>query len=235
MFSWCVESSLEDALAKIAELAVKHVSGGEVIGLGSGATVARFVEKLGAYSSGLRESVMVIASSSQIQLVAERVGLELASPSLVPNISLAVDGADQIDARFNMIKGGGGALLREEVLLHAARKRIILADEEKYVDVLSKPVPVEFVSFARTGVEKELREIGGKPSLRVLNKGYPYVTENGNFIFDTDFGPIKKPEQSTVQIKNIPGVTASGIFIGAGDIFYVARRDGSVERLAASP
>ncbi|MBI4258699.1 MAG: ribose-5-phosphate isomerase RpiA [Thaumarchaeota archaeon] len=230
-----VRLGLEDALAKMAELALKHVAGAEVIGLGSGATVARFVERLGDHVGKLKRSVRVIPSSFQIQLVAEKAGLELASASLIPVIGLAVDGADQIDSRFNMIKGGGGALLREEVILQAAKRRVILADEKKYVDVLSRSIPVEVVPFARTQVEARLRKIGGKPVLRVLSKGYPYVTENGNLIFDTDFGVIREPKRRSVEIKSIPGVMASGIFVGAGDIFYVAKSSGRVETRKARP
>lgn len=227
--------SMENALNKMAELALEHVGSGGFIGLGSGATVLRFVEKLGLYLSQTKRPARVIPSSAQVQLVAERAGIEIASPALVPRLNLAVDGADQIDAGFNMVKGGGGALLREEVLLQAAAKRVILADEEKYVQVLSKPVPVEVVPYARTFVEDRLRKMGGKPALRLLPKGYPYVTENSNFIFDTDFGQVKDPQGLTRELKGTPGVVASGIFIGLGDIFYRARLDGSVEKLEAYP
>jgi len=227
-----ISLGLEDALSRMAEAASEELLGGELVGLGSGATVARFVEALGSRVSRLKVPVRVIPSSSQIELVAERVGLELAVSSRIPFLDVAVDGADQIDGRFNMVKGGGGALLREEVLLGSAAKRLILADESKYVDVLRAPVPVEVVPFARTFVENRLVRLGGKPSLRLLAKGYPFVTENSNLIFDVGFGAIEDPPRLKDQLR-IPGVVASGVFVGAGDVFYRACRDGRVERFEA--
>jgi ribose 5-phosphate isomerase A len=211
--------------AKVAE----SVKDGAVVGLGSGATVAVFVKKLGRRVAEEGLSLSVIPSSLQIQLVAEEAGLNLVSPHMIPKIDLTVDGADQVDEEFNVIKGGGGALYRERVLLKAAKKSIILADEKKYVKHLSRAVPVETSFFARSFVAKELAKIKGKPALRFLDKGYPFITENGNIVFDTDFGVVRKPAALRSSITSIAGVIEAGVFVDDCDVFYRANSDGSVQ------
>lgn len=216
---------IEDMAAKVAE----GVAGGTIIGLGSGSTVAVFVRKLGRCAAEEGLNFDVIPSSLQAQLIAEEAGLNILPLKMIPKIDTAVDGADQIDEDFNMIKGGGGALYRERVLLRAAKKSIIIADETKYARRLCRLIPVETSFYARSFVFEELVKIGGKPTLRLLDKGYPFTTENGNVIFDTDFGVVEKPEIVRSNIINIAGVIEAGIFVGECDVFYRANRDGSVQ------
>lgn len=222
---------LKRALDVMALEAVKQVSDGQLIGLGSGSAVSRFVQALGraVKKDGLR--VRVVPSSLQIQILAEQAGLEVAPSSLIPHLHLTVDGADQVDRSFNMIKGGGGALFRERVLLEAAKKRVVLADDSKFTETLNGPVPVEASPFARAFVEKRLKSLDGAPSLRLLEKGYPYITENGNVILDTDFGLIREPAKLAEAVKAIPGVVAVGIFTDMVDVCYRARSDGRVRRI----
>ncbi len=216
---------IEDMVAKV----VKDIADGSIIGLGSGATVAVFVRKLGRRAAKEGLTFAAIPSSLQIQLVAEQSGLNILSLNMIPKIDITVDGADQIDDDFNVIKGGGGALYRERVLLRAAQKSVILADETKYAQRLCKPIPVETSFFARSFVYGELVKLGGKPTLRLLDKGYPFTTENGNVIFDTDFGVVEKPEMMRSDIADVAGVIEVGIFVGECDVFYRANRDGSVQ------
>ncbi len=217
------------AIEDIALQIVEKISDGQIIGLGSGSAVAVFVKKLGNRAADEGLTFNMIPSSLQIQLVAEQSGLNLFPQKMIPEIDITVDGADQIDEEYNMIKGGGGALYHERILLRAAKKSIILADENKYVKQLSRSVPVETSSFARSFVSDELVRIGGKAKLRLLEKGYPFTTENGNIIFDTDFGVIEKPEITRNEINNIAGIIDTGIFIDEGDVFYRANRDSSVQ------
>lgn len=217
------------AIEDIAMQIVEKISDGQIIGLGSGSAVSVFVKKLGNRATVEGLTFNVIPSSLQIQLVAEQSGLKPLPQKMIPEIDLTVDGADQIDQEFNMIKGGGGALYRERILLRAAKKSIILADETKYVKHLSRSIPVETSYFARSFVSDELEKIGGKAKLRLLEKDYPFTTENGNIIFDTDFGVIEKPEIIRNEINNIAGIIDTGVFIDEGDVFYRANRDSSVQ------
>ncbi|MCP8307520.1 MAG: ribose-5-phosphate isomerase RpiA [archaeon] len=215
----------------MAEEALENVEDNMIIGLGSGFAVSRFVDALSRYIKKNKIKVLVIPSSLQIQIFAERAGLEIAQPNLIPLIDLVVDGLDQIDKSFNMIKGGGGALLREKVLMRASKKVVILANEDKFVEILNRKVPIEVLPFARNFVSKELEKIGGKPELRVLKKGYPLFTENGNIILDTDFGLIKDPPFLLSKIKEIPGVVEAGIFTERINIVYKGCKDGTVKKI----
>lgn len=220
-----------EIIDKMAEEALENVKDNMIIGLGSGFTVSRFVDALEKYIKKNRIKVSVIPSSLQIQIFATKAGLEIVQPSLIPLIDLVVDGLDQIDNKFNMIKGGGGALLREKVLMRASKKAVILATEDKFVETLNRKVPIEVLPFARDFVSKELEKIDGKPEIRVLKKGYPVFTENGNIILDTDFGIIENPPLLLSKIKNIPGVIEAGIFTERIDLIYKAYKDGTVEKI----
>lgn len=222
---------VESIIDKMAREALENVKNNMIIGLGSGFAVSRFVDALGIFIKNNQIDVSVIPSSLQIQIFAERAGLKIAQTNLIPLIDLVVDGLDQIDKRFNMIKGGGGALLREKVLMRASKKVVILANEDKFVENLNKKVPIEVLPFARNLVSKELEKIDGKPELRLLEKGYPVFTENGNIIFDTDFGIIKNPPLLLRKIKNIPGVVEAGIFTERIDSVYKGCKDGTIKKI----
>ncbi len=175
-----------------------------------------------------KRSVEFVTTSIQIKIEAEKVGLKIADESNFVDIDVVFDGADQIDSDFNMIKGGGGALLREKVLISAANKVVILADDTKFVKRLTQPVPIEIHKFARSFLLKRLKEIGGSPKLRTMDKGYPYVTENGNIVLDTSFNSIGNVRSKEIELKNIPGVLEVGLFTRA-NIYYKAKNDGSFE------
>jgi len=175
-----------------------------------------------------KRSVEFVTTSLQIKIEAEKVGLKIADEGSFVDIDVVFDGADQIDSDFNMIKGGGGALLREKVLISAANKVVILADDTKFVKRLTQPVPIEIHKFARTFLLKRLKEIGGSPKLRTMDKGYPYVTENGNIVLDTSFNSIGNVRNKEIELKSIPGVLEIGFFTRA-NIYYKAKNDGSFE------
>ncbi|RMF31379.1 MAG: ribose 5-phosphate isomerase A [Candidatus Nitrosothermus koennekii] len=198
----------------------KYVRDGMIIGLGSGSTVAKFLDLLDQRIKNENLRIKVIPTSLQIKLKAEELGLEIADDTLIPKIDLVYDGADQIDDNLNMIKGGGGALLREKIVMYASKKSIILADDKKYVRKLDWKVPIEVLPYARSYVMNRLESMNGKPSIRMLNKGYPFITENGNIILDTDFGVIEEPEELEQKVKSIPGVIEIGIFVRSANIYY---------------
>ena len=167
----------------------------------------------------------------QIKLIAEKGNLPLIDADQIDKIDVVFDGADQIDKNKFLIKGGGGALLKENILISAAKKVIIMADKTKFVTNFNRSVPIEVHPLARSIVSKKISEIGGKPDLRSLDRGYPFVTENGNFILDSSFGTIKNPKTLRQKILNISGVLEVGIFTRKPDVIYRAKANGKFDVL----
>ena len=222
--------SLQDSIQKLAKEAVKLVEGAKVVGLGSGSTVGFIVREMAKLLD--KESVEFIPTSLQIKLEAEKSSLRMANENMIPYIDIVFDGADQIDGKFNMIKGGGGALLREKILISAAKKVVIMADAAKFVQSFSRPVPIEVHPMARSVVWQKLVQIGGQPVLRTLEKGYPFVTENGNLILDASFPSITDAKKMEVELKNVAGVLEAGLFTRRADVYYKAKNDGSFETIS---
>jgi ribose 5-phosphate isomerase A len=208
--------------------AARLAEGARIIGLGSGSTAAKIVKEL----AGLKDEKMeFVPTSIQIKLEAEKNNLTIADENRIPDIDIVFDGADQIDEAFNMIKGGGGALLREKILISSAKRVVILADESKFVKQLSWPVPVEVHPMARSSASRKLAAAGGKPSLRTLDKGYPFITENGNLILDTHFDSIRDPRAKEMELRSIPGVMEVGLFTRKADFYFKARNDGTFQKI----
>jgi ribose 5-phosphate isomerase A len=219
--------SIQDAFQRLAKDAVKHAKGVRVIGLGSGNSVTFIVRELSALPN--KDSIEFIPTSLQIKIEAERSHLRISDEAMIPDIDLVFDGADQIDSKFNMIKGGGGALLREKILISAAKKVVIVADESKFVKSFTRSVPIEVHPMARTVVTRTLSRIGAGVELRTLDKSYPFVTENGNLILDATLPSLTDPEKKEIELKRIPGVMEVGLFTRRPDVFYKAKKDGSFE------
>ena len=221
--------SKEDALQKMGEQAAQKITSGQLVGLGSGSAVAAFVNALGKRITDENLDVRGIPTSMQVEIIAQNNGIVLESPSLIPEIDVVVDGADEIDKNHIMIKGGGGAHYREKIMIEAANHSIIVADSSKYVDVITWPVPLEVSEFSRFFVEEKIKSNGGNPVLRTLNKGYPFFTQNGNLVIDAHFNQITEPLKLEQLLLNIPGIIANGIFSMKIDTFLRANEDGSVE------
>jgi ribose 5-phosphate isomerase A len=216
---------------KLAKDAVKRVKGARVVGLGSGSTVAHIVREMAKFAD--KGSIEFVPTSLQIKLEAEKSALRLADENRIPDIDIVFDSADQIDGKFNMIKGGGGALLREKILISAAKKVVIVADASKFVQSFNRPVPIEVHPMARSVVSNKLAEMGGRPELRTLDdKGYPFVTENGNIILDTAFPSIPDPKKKEIELKGIAGVLEVGLFTRRADVYYKAKGDGTFETIS---
>ena len=215
----------DDAIKALSEDALKFVKNHQVIGLGSGRAATAFVKSLSLFVKKKKLDIRCIPTSLQIKLEAEKGKLHLMD-TVLDKIDVVFDGADQIDKGKNLIKGGGGALLRENILISAAKKVVIMADDSKFVVNFNRDIPVEVHTLARNTVTKAISKIGGKPSIRTLDRGYPFVTENGNIILDCDFKTIKKPKALQEKIQSIPGVLEVGIFTRKPDIIYKALKDG---------
>src|ERR687894_3062579 len=221
--------SYELSILNLAKEAVKLVKDVKVVGLGSGSTVSFIVREMAKLPD--KGSIEFVPTSLQIKLEAEKSSLRIADENRIPHTDIVFDGADQIDGKYNMIKGGGGALLREKILISAAKKVIIVADASKFVEFFSRSVPIEVHPMARSLVSKKLEKMKGKPVLRILDKGYPFVTENGNLILDVLFPAITDPKKMELELKNVAGVLEVGIFTRRADVYYKAKSDGSFETI----
>ena len=218
----------EDAKKRVAMEAVKLVKDDMIIGLGSGSTAAYMIKEIGRLISEKGLRVLAVPSSSQAMLLAANSGVPVTTLDEHPVLDLVIDGADEIDKNFNMIKGGGGALLREKVVASSAKQVVIVADETKLVDKLGKfKVPIEVLPFGLAKVCAAIKELGGTPMVREgQRKMGPVVTDNGNYIVDADFGLIDDVEKLDKQLKLIPGVLETGLFIGLAQIAYLGTKDG---------
>jgi len=223
--------SFDGAIKALSLDALKNVKDGYVLGLGSGRAATVLVKLLSKYIKTKKISVKCVPTSMQIKLIAEKGGLQLIDADQIDKIDLVFDGADQIDKNKFLIKGGGGALLKENILISAAKKVIIIADNSKFVKDFNRTVPIEIHPLARQIIWKKIEKIGGKPELRILDRGYPFFTENSNIILDCDFGVIKNPKALQQKLLNIAGVIEVGIFTRKPDIIYKAKANGKFEIL----
>jgi ribose 5-phosphate isomerase A len=224
--------SFDDAIAALSKDALKFVKDNTVLGLGSGRAATAFVKSLGTYIKEKDLTIKAVPTSLQIKLVAEQGGIHIIDAEQIQKIDVVFDGADQIDSQKNLIKGGGGALLRENILISSAKRVVIMADSTKFVKYFNRTVPIEVHPFARSTAKKFIEKLGGKPNLRSIDRGYPFITENGNIVYDCDFGLIKAPKPLAQKIKQIPGVIEVGIFTRKPDVIYKAKEDGKFEILS---
>ena len=223
--------SFDNAIRALSLDALRFVKDGYVIGLGSGRAATALVKVLTAFVKTKKIEIKCIPTSMQIKLIAEKGGLTLIDADQIDKIDVVFDGADQIDKNKFLIKGGGGALLKENILISAAKKVIIMADKSKFVTNFNRTVPIEVHPSARKIITKNILKIDGVSTLRVLERGYPFVTENGNVILDCDFGIIKNPKSLQQKILNMPGVLEVGIFTRKPDIIYKAKTNGKFDIL----
>jgi ribose 5-phosphate isomerase A len=215
--------------AEAASYVIQNVPEGAVIGVGTGSTANCFIDALAASKSRFRGAVSSsLASTARLESYGFRV-LEL---NEIESLPVYVDGADEIDARGAMIKGGGGALTREKIVASVADVFVCIADASKRVDVLGNfPLPIEVVPMARTAVGRRVTALGGVPMLRVTTEGLPFVTDNGNEIIDVKALKITDPLALEAQINAWPGVVTVGLFAARGANVCLLGTDVGVERI----
>lgn len=199
----------------------KYISKGITIGLGSGSTVEKIVRNFAMLE--YKDTLEFVVTSLQIRVVSESLGLKIVDQKY--GVDVVIDGADQIDSEFNMIKGGGGALLKEKILIASSRKFVIVAQSNKFVDKFTMAVPIEVTPFGRILVKRELEKIGALPKIRMLEKGYPFITENGNIIYDTLLPSYDGIVEAERDLKNIPGVVEVGLFTNHADSYYKIKNE----------
>ena len=206
--------------------AAKLVKDGDVVGLGTGSTTHYFIEKLGNRIKNEGISILGVPTSYQSFFLGRDSGIQITTLE-EHDVDIAVDGADEVDPRLNLIKGGGAAHTLEKIVDESAKKFVVIVDGTKIVSKLgSFPVPVEVIPQATRTVKKHLVDMGGLPELRMAErKDGPVVTDNGNFIYDVKF-TIKNPKKLEIELNTIPGVVENGIFSQIVDEVIVGRDDG---------
>ena len=222
------ESKRAAAIAALAEL--PH---GGTLGLGTGSTARLFIEEVGALvKAGRRFRAVPTSEASRLQ--AEALGIPVLAPEGPWDIDVTVDGADEVDPRLDLIKGGGGAHLREKIVNFASKRNVIIVDESKLSPSLGVhwSVPVEVVPFAEKSTARHL-EAFGTPVLR-LRGGSPFRTDSGNVLYDVACGVIADAPGLDKALRAIPGVVETGLFIARADVVLVAGEAG-VRRLVPDP
>jgi len=195
-----------------AREAVKFIKDNDVVGLGTGSTAFFAIREVALLvKNGL--NIKCVPTSEHTLSLAVSLGIEMLDMSEVTAIDVTIDGADEFDARLNLIKGGGGALFREKIVASMTRKEIIIADSGKFVEQLGKfKVPVEVLPLALNYVLQQLTLLGGTGTVR-LKEGSRFITDNHNLIVDTDFGLISDAAGLSEQLNQVEGVVAHGLFV----------------------
>ncbi|GGG72771.1 ribose-5-phosphate isomerase RpiA [Paenibacillus radicis (ex Gao et al. 2016)] len=217
-----------DAKRLAGERAADYVEDGMAVGLGTGSTVYWTLMKLGErIKDGLH--IKGIATSKATEKLAAELGIPLTDFAEVEQLDLAIDGADEFDARLQLIKGGGGALLREKLVAANAKRFIVVADDSKAVTNLGKfPLPVEVVQFGWEATRRQLEKLGCSTQLRMKEQA-PFISDNGNYIIDCQFEAITDDAvKLNEQMNRIPGVVENGLFVNMADLVIVGGRDGVV-------
>ncbi len=227
-------ASMSESKRAAGRLAADLVESGTIVGLGTGSTVFFVLERL---SERIREeglTIQGVPTSVDTETKAGTFGIPLATLDEVSAIDMTIDGADEIDGGYQMIKGGGGALLREKVVASLSSRMVIVIGADKVVERLGTTfdLPVEVVPFARSVVQRRIEALGGAPTLRTdkENSRAAYLTDNGNEILDVHFeAGIADASGLERALAEIPGVVESGLFIGLAHDMVVGQEDGSAE------
>jgi ribose 5-phosphate isomerase A len=218
-----------DALKRAAALeAVGYVKDGMVVGLGTGSTAKHMVLLLGEkVKAGM--TLRGVPTSQETAALARQSGITLIDTDNRWVIDVAIDGADQVDPGFNLIKGGGGALLKEKIVAASAKQFIVLVDYTKKVPVLggSFPLPIEIVPFGWGSTAREIETFTNSRVVLRERNGAPFKTEAGNLIVDVHLARIDRPRDLEIALNQIPGVVETGLFVGRTDLLIVGTPHGT--------
>ena len=217
----------------VANSAIKEVESDMILGLGSGSTSALMIKSLAdEIRSGKLKNIKGVATSFQSEVLALELDIPLIDLASVSQIDLAIDGADEVDPRFQLIKGGGACHVREKLVASKANQLLIVVDETKIVESLnlSFPLPVEVLPNAWKQVKDVISEMNGNSTLRMATKkAGPVVTDQGNLILDVKFNDgIKNPKEIEMSINNIPGVLENGLFVDLTDKVLVGKIENNI-------
>jgi ribose 5-phosphate isomerase A len=201
--------SQDDLKAQVGQAALKYVVPGEIVGVGTGSTVNKFIDALASMKGQIKGAVSSSNASTE-RLTA--LGIKVFDSNDVDELSVYIDGADEIDGHGFMVKGGGAALTREKIIAAQSRQFVCIADESKLVQTLGKfPLPIEVIPMAAQRISRQFQAMGGTAKLR-LRDGSPLVTDNGQFILDVTGLNIADPLAFESQVSQWPGVVTVGVF-----------------------
>lgn len=226
MISMEARMSVEQrSLEAIAQRALDFVPDGGVVGLGTGHAATAFLHAL-AEKVQRGFAVRGVPTSLASEQLARKLGIELTTLDDVEAIDVDVDGADEVDPAFDLIKGYGGALTREKIVAAASRRLVILVGPEKLVDKLGSHgiLPVEVVPFALATCRRRVEQMGLRSETR-QHDGGPFVTDNGNLILDCRIGRLDRPAELEQSLRAVPGIVGTGLFLGMADTVLVGRGD----------
>jgi len=217
-----------DACKKAAALkAVEFVRDGMVVGLGTGSTAKHLVIALGEkVRAGM--NLRGVPTSHETAALARQSGMVLIDTENRWDIDVAIDGADQVDPSFSLIKGGGGALLKEKIVAASAKQFIVLVDHTKRVGVLggSFPLPIEIIPFGWGSTAREIEKLTSSAVVLRERNGAPFQTEAGNLIVDVHLTRIDQPRELETALNQIPGIVETGLFVGRTDLLIVGTPQG---------
>ena len=221
------------AKQRAADAAVALIESNMVVGLGTGSTSELFINSLGAaVRDGRLRGIRGVPTSKKSDAQACRLGIPIISLAEAGQIDVDVDGADEIDPRLDLIKGLGGALLREKIIAQNSKRMIVIADETKMVPTLGThcPLPIEVLPFEHETQQRFLKGLDCEPILRLTPEGKPFVTDNGNLIYDCRFQRIADAAKLEQTLAGRAGIVETGLFLGIAWLALVARADG-VQRI----
>ncbi len=209
--------------------AVQFVEPDMVVGLGGGSTAMFAVRRIAQLlREGQLQDILGIPCSRSVKKEAQRLGIPLTTLEDNPAVDLTIDGADEVDPALDLIKGGGGALLREKIVAQATLREIIVVDDSKLSPVLGThwAVPVEVTPFGWSSHLAYLESLGGSVTLRQTSDATPFITDQGNLILDSAFGPISEPRRLAAKLNERAGVVEHGLFLGLATDVIVASDQG---------
>jgi ribose 5-phosphate isomerase A len=220
-------NNLENEKMLAAKAAIKLLKDDIIVGLGTGSTSFYVIKEIGELvRNGLK--IKAIATSNETKAYAKSLDIPLVDINTVNSIDITIDGADEFNSDLVLIKGGGGALLKEKIVASLTKQEIIIVDSSKKVDLIGKfKIPIEVIPFASNYVLARIVLIDGLGEIR-RSKDIPFITDQGNYIIDADFGLISNPLDLSKKLNEIEGLVAHGIFIGLATKVIMGKDDATI-------
>ncbi|XP_007568639.1 ribose-5-phosphate isomerase [Poecilia formosa] len=236
-FSQSAAANMAEEAKKLAAYSAvdNNVQNNQVVGVGSGSTIVYAVDRLAERVRQEKLNIVCVPTSFQARQLILQHGLALSDLERHPELDVAIDGADEVDAQLTLIKGGGGCLTQEKIIAGNSKCFVVIADYRKDSSVLGeqwkKGVPIEVIPMAYVPVSRVIaKRFGGEVNLRMaVSKAGPVVTDNSNFILDWKFEDVQNWSEVNTAIKMIPGVVETGLFVNMAERAYFGMEDGSVK------
>ena len=218
--------TIEELKIEAAEYAADHfIQSGMLVGLGVGSTAIHAIHRIAhLMQENKLTSITAIACSKSTEALAISLGIPLIDFQPDTRIDVTIDGADEVDAQLNLIKGGGGALTREKIVAQISKREVIVIDHTKSSDILGTNwhVPVEVIPFGWQTQDHFLQGLGAKTQLRIQENGEPYLTDQSNYIIEANFGPITEPIILAAELKHRTGIVEHGLFVNLATDVIIA-------------